>query len=100
MTIPMGSLMTRTLSEKEARDLAKTIAKEQGNVRIKFGTTNGQLLLHVFVPGHNEHGRVVSCTADWEDHPANERARRNDRFATETNTDRLMEQNRPETHRA
>lgn len=93
-------MTTKTLSEKEARALAKEIAKEQGNVRVKFGTTNGQLLLHVFVPGHNKHGRVVRSASDWEDHPANERARRNDRFAAETNTDRLMEQNRPETHRA
>lgn len=88
------------LSDRDAQALAKSIVKEQGNVRVKFGKTNGQNLLHVFVPGENEMGFVVRSAADWEDHPANERARRNSRFAAEQNTERLMEQNRPETDRA
>lgn len=91
--------MTKTLSEGEARSLGKKIAKESSTVRVKFGTTNGNPVLHVFVPGENESGRTIRSEAEWEDHPANDKARRNSRFAAEQQTEKLMENNRPEASR-
>ncbi len=90
----------KTLTESEARALGKQIAKDSSNVRVKFGTTNGSPVLHVFVPGDNENGRTIRSAAEWEDHPANEKARRNNRFAAEQETEKLMETNRPEADRA
>lgn len=55
----------------EFRALGKRIAKENKNVRVKFGTTNGKTVLHVYVPGSNSLGATISTYSEWEDHPAN-----------------------------
>lgn len=85
--------MIPTLSEKDARDLGRTIAKQASNVRVKFGTVNGHRVLHVFVPGANDMSRNVFTIGDWEMHPANERVKRNDQFAKEQGTEALMASN-------
>lgn len=57
--------------EKEFHTLAKRIAKENPNVRVKFGKTNGETNLHVYVPGSNTLGATIKSYSEWEDHPAN-----------------------------
>lgn len=66
--------MSTSLSDKAAHVLARQIVSEASNVRVKRGRTNGKNVLHVFVPGDNKSGRTISCAADWETHPANEQA--------------------------
>lgn len=84
------------LTEKSARALGTQIVKDNKNVRVKFGRTNGEIVLHVFVPGKNNLSRTITNASDWDDHPANERARRNDQMAKDQGTERLMESNTPE----
>ncbi len=66
--------MNASLSDKDARSLARQIVKDAPHVRVKTGRTNGNNVLHVFVPGDNKLARTISCAADWETHPANEQA--------------------------
>ena len=63
--------MINTLSDKDARVLATRIVKEASDVRVKFGKTNGENVLHVFVPGSASLGRTIRNAAGWENHPAN-----------------------------
>lgn len=81
------------LTDKEARVLGRQIVKDSKNVRVTFGQTNGQIVLHVFVPGSNKLGRTIKDAVEWEDHPANERSKRNVEFAETQATEALMESN-------
>lgn len=83
---------TPPLTEKDARALGKQIVKDGKNVRVKFGRTNGRVVLHVYVPGTNL-SRTIDNAADWESHPANERARRNSEFAKTEATEKMMASN-------
>lgn len=87
---------TPELTEKSRRALAKQIAKDGRNVRVKMGMTNGKLVLHVFVPGRNDMGQTIDSAAQWDLHPANERVRRNSEMAELEPTERIMESNSPE----
>jgi hypothetical protein len=78
-----------SLTERDARQLAKQIVKDASNVRVKFGTTNGRLCLHVYVPGSTV-GRTIYSAGEWDSHPANQRANRNKNFAAEQATEALM----------
>lgn len=77
-----------SLTEKTARELSKQIVKDAGNVRVKQGLTNGKIVLHVRVVGGLS--RTITCAADWEEHPGNERAMRS-RNATKDDSAELLE---------
>lgn len=63
-------MTTETLTEKDARQLAKQIVKDASNVLVKFGQVNGRRILHVYVPGKNNMSRNVESYAEWLNHPA------------------------------
>jgi hypothetical protein len=62
-----------SMSEQDARSLAKRIAKTAGHLRIKQGKTNGRICLHVRNPGKDS--LTLYSPMDWEIHPANVAAR-------------------------
>lgn len=82
-----------SLTEKAARELAKQIVKDSKNVRVSFGRTNGQIVLHTFIPGDNKMGRTIKSAAEWDDHPANNRHKRNKEFLETQATESLIESN-------
>lgn len=81
------------LTEKQSRELAKQIVKDSKNVRVSFGRTNGQIVLHTFIPGNKWMGRTIKSAAEWDDHPANERHKRNKQFIETQATESLIESN-------
>lgn len=82
--------MSTDLTDKGARDLARQIVKDASNARVKFGTTNGRICLHVYVPGRNDMGRTIFNSSGWDAHPANQRSQRNKRFAEEQPMEALV----------
>ncbi len=82
-----------TLTESQAKELGRRIVKESAGARVKFGRTNGQVVLHIYVPGSNELGRTIKSEAEWENHPANNSIRRNREFAESQATESLIENN-------
>lgn len=83
-----------TLTEKTARELGRQIVKDSKAARVKFGETNGQIVLHVFVPGNNKLGRTIKSASEWDLHPANERSKRNKDFADAEPIEKIMENNK------
>lgn len=81
------------LTDKAARNLGRQIAKDSSAARVKFGKTNGLNVLHVFVPGRNDLGRTISAAAEWELHPANERARKSRREEHHSDTELIITHN-------
>lgn len=62
----------------EARALAKQVVKDSNGARVKFGRTNGQIVLHVFEPGGR--GFTIAHAGEWAECPINpERTRRDGR---------------------
>jgi hypothetical protein len=63
---------------KEARKLATQIVKQSVNTRVKFGTTNGRLCLHLATDHRKEdrgfggtRSTTIYSEAEWEEHPEN-----------------------------
>lgn len=88
-----------SLTEKQAKDIGRQIVKDSNEVRVKFGEVNGEVVLHVYVPGKKDLARDVKSLSEWEDHPANGKAERDNRFAAEQAVEALVEGNRGETDR-
>jgi len=84
------------ITDKRLSLLARQIVKDENSVRVKSGSVNGEPVLHVFVPGSNELARDVRTVGDWEAHPANGKAKRNQDMADSQATEALMASNRPE----
>lgn len=82
-----------SLTQTEARDLAKQVAKDAPGTLVKFGKTNGHIVLHVIVPGSNSQTRTIYSVAEWNDNPANERETRNKNFASDQPLETLISQN-------
>lgn len=85
----MKNLPTDFPTMDAARKFGKQVVKDGSNVRVKFGKTNGRICLHVFVPGATL-GRTIYTPGEWENHPANQRQRRNKNFAAEQPIEALM----------
>jgi hypothetical protein len=81
------------LTEKSARELTRHIVKNSKDVIVKQGKTNGQIVLHVISTSLRQ-SRTIRSLGEWEEHPANETARRNDRFAKEQTNERLVTGNK------
>lgn len=56
------------MTEKEARALATRIAKSSTGVRVKFGRTNGEHVLHLLIDRQSE---TIASAVEWDEHPAN-----------------------------
>lgn len=80
----MPALQTnfKPLSDKDARALAKQIAKDSQGVRVKFGQTNGVNVLHVIASDPNASSRTIKTRGEWEIHPANLRAKKGSKDTT------------------
>lgn len=82
-----------TLTDKSARELARQIVKDANDIRVKTGRTNGEIVLHVFVPGGTS--RTIKNVVDWEEDPRNERASRNRSYARDKSpNDNLVKGNK------
>lgn len=66
---------TISLTEKTATELATRVAKQSSGVKVKFGRTNGQAVLHL-VRKHPEVGddgsirgsETIKSVSDWDQH--------------------------------
>lgn len=84
------------LNETQSRALARRIVTDSGAARVKFGRTNGQIVLHVFVDGAGHGTRssfTVKSLAEWERCPLNSRMQRNEREAAAQPVEALMASN-------
>lgn len=79
-------------TEKTSRELARQIVKDANDVRVKFGRTNGEIVLHVYVPGGIS--RTIKTAAEWDDHPSNEPGRNKRREESENAAEELVIRNK------
>ena len=84
------------MTDTNARALAKRIVKDNGAARVRFGRTNGRVVLHVRDEKCKDRSRssfTIAAPGEWDTCPLNSRMRRNDREAATQATEGLMAAN-------
>lgn len=84
------------LTDTQSRALARRIVTDNGAARVKFGRTNGEIVLHVFVDGAGRGTRssfTIKSLSEWEACPLNERIKRNEREAAAQPVEAMMASN-------
>lgn len=88
---------TPSLSDKDARALATRIVKDARSTRVKFGKTNGRIVLHAISRDENveptERAFTLTSASDWEVCPLNVRVSRNRDFAEQQPIEAMMAAN-------